>query len=261
MSPPHHPKGDGSSATLNEDTPLLSSFPPIQNSNSLSQATTGVASPATSQYGSFCQPDGTADEGYFGDASDASSATQDEEDGKSQKANQSITRVRAFGVAANLFLLLFLQAANMSGMTTLQSSIATSLDASGSQALWFTSSYLIAMSSFAPIMGRLSQIFPPRSLVVFASVLLSVGGLVTGVATNFEVFVVGRIISGIGGAGMMTLSLILVLELTGPRRRGLFIGLVNTGYTVGVSLGAVVAGALLSVVGWVSTLSFTQTPH
>jgi MFS family permease len=49
----------------------------------------------------------------------------------------------------------------------------------------------------------------------------------------------------------MTISFILVLELSGKKRRGLYIGLVNTGFTTGVSLGAVIAGALLPVMGWV----------
>ena len=64
-------------------------------------------------------------------------------------------------------------------------------------------------------------------------------------------FLLGRAIQGIGGAGIMTVSFILVLELTGKKRRGLFIGLVNAGFTTGVSVGAVVAGALLPVTGWV----------
>jgi MFS family permease len=48
----------------------------------------------------------------------------------------------------------------------------------------------------------------------------------------------------------MTISFILVLELSGKKRRGLFLGLVNAGFTTGVALGAVVAGALLPVTGW-----------
>ena len=144
----------------------------------------------------------------------------------------------------------------MSGMTTLQSSIAKELESSGSQALWFTSAYLIAMSSMAPLVGRLSQLFSPRYLVLMSSALFACGGLVTGLALSYAGFITGRVISGIGGAGIMTLCLILVLELTGPKRRGLFIGLVNMGYTIGVSLGAVVAGASLGAFGWVFIPSF-----
>lgn len=49
----------------------------------------------------------------------------------------------------------------------------------------------------------------------------------------------------------MTVSFILVLELAGKKNRGLFIGLLNTGFTIGVSFGAVIAGALLGSMGWV----------
>ena len=64
------------------------------------------------------------------------------------------------------------------------------------------------------------------------------------------VFLVGRVVTGIGSAAITPVALILVTELTSKRRRGLFIGLVNTGYTIGVSCGAIVAGALEPVVGW-----------
>lgn len=48
----------------------------------------------------------------------------------------------------------------------------------------------------------------------------------------------------------MTIAFILLLELSGKKRRGLYIGLVNTGFTSGISLGAVIAGALLPIKGW-----------
>lgn len=92
-----------------------------------------------------------------------------------------------------------------------------------------------------------------------SSVIFSIGLLVTSQAPSFAAFLVGRVISGIGAAGILTISIILVLELTGEKRRGLFVGLVNAGYTSGVALGAVVAGGLLPVAGWRS-LFWMQTP-
>jgi MFS family permease len=145
-------------------------------------------------------------------------------------------------------------ASNMSGITTTQSKIAEDLDAYA-MASWFTSAYLIAMSSISPLSARLAQIFSPRSCIFVASIFFSIGGVVTSQAPDLKIFLLGRAISGVGGAGIMTISFILVLELSGKKRRGLFIGLVNTGFTTGVSLGAVIAGALLPVTGWVS-LSF-----
>jgi len=141
-------------------------------------------------------------------------------------------------------------ASNMSGMTMTQSIIAADLDAYD-RAMWFTSSYLIALASMAPLIGRLSTIFSPGAMTLATSVFFSIGAVITARARTFAVFIVGRVIIGIGGSGVMTLSMILVLQLTDKRRRGLFIGLVNSGFTIGLSLGAVVFGALLPALGWV----------
>lgn len=110
----------------------------------------------------------------------------------------------------------------------------------------------IAVSSIAPLAGRFAQVFSARNCIFVSSVIFSIGLFVTAQAPSFAAFLVGRVISGIGAAGILTISIILVLELTGKKERGLFIGLVNAGYTIGVALGAVVAGALLPVTGWVS---------
>lgn len=100
------------------------------------------------------------------------------------------------------------------------------------------------------VAARLAQIFSPRNCILTAAVLFAMGGVVTSQAPDLKTFLIGRAISGIGGAVIVTISFILVLELTSKKKRGIFIGLVNSGFTVGISLGAVVAGALLSVTGW-----------
>ena len=44
----------------------------------------------------------------------------------------------------------------------------------------------------------------------------------------------------------------MVLDLVSEKKRGLALGFVNTGFTVGVSLGAILFGALIRITGWVS---------
>jgi MFS family permease len=157
-------------------------------------------------------------------------------------------------------MLIPIPASNMSGMTMAQSVIAEELEAY-ENAMWFTSSYLITTSSLSPIAGRLATIFSPRTLVLPVAVFFALGGLITSQAHSFGVFILGRVFTGLGGAGIMTLSVVLVLELTSKRRRGLFIGLVNAGFTIGLSVGAVVFGAVLPAVGWVSTtLPYLRLP-
>lgn len=159
----------------------------------------------------------------------------------------------------------------MSMMTTAQSDIAADLDAFA-EATWFTSAYLvrspipskimrftrsdrrqIAASSVTPLTGRLSEIFTPRLYVIFSSILLSIGLFITAAAPTLAVFLLGRVVSGCGSAGLMSTSIILALDLSSPKRRGLCIGLINCGFTTGVASGAVLAGILTPTLGWVST--------
>jgi MFS family permease len=138
-------------------------------------------------------------------------------------------------------------------LSTIQSSIAADLDAY-EKATWFTSSYLIAISSLAPLMGRLSQVFSPRLSMFSSTIFIAVGTIITATSTTFETFIVGRAVTGSGAAGVLVVAVIIVVQMVDERRRGLFLGCVNAGMTVGISLGAIIAGALEPKIGWVSSV-------
>ncbi|PBP21727.1 putative MFS multidrug transporter [Diplocarpon rosae] len=207
------------------------------------------------QEGSMYRDDGSSEETL---RETQRRADEEEEPGSSDKANQHMGRKGAVLVILNMWGLIFLQASNMSGITTTQSKIAEDLDAF-TEASWFVSVYLIAMSSCSPLAAKLAQIFTPRHCVFAAAILFAMGGMLASQATTLSTFLTGRAIQGIGGAGIMAVSFILVLTLTNPKNRGLFVGLINTGFTIGVSCGAVVAGALVPVTGW-RFLFWIQSP-
>ncbi|KAF9889330.1 hypothetical protein FE257_007440 [Aspergillus nanangensis] len=156
---------------------------------------------------------------------------------------------RGLTIVLSMGLLLFIQATNMSMMTTAQSDIAADLDAFA-ETTWFNSAYLIAMSSVTPLAGRLSQIFSPRLYILFSCIVLSIGLLITAIAPTLAWFLLGRAVSGCGSGGLLVTATILALDLTSKKRRGLFIGLINVGVTTGVSSGAVLAGLLTPMYGW-----------
>ncbi|KAF2846923.1 MFS general substrate transporter [Plenodomus tracheiphilus IPT5] len=166
-----------------------------------------------------------------------------------QNDETEISTLRGASITASAGLLIFLQATNISILTTTQSSIASDLDAF-EKASWFTSAYLIAMSSLAPLMGRLCQVFSPRLCMFFSTMLISIGSLVTSTSMTFEHFIIGRIITGAGGGGIFIVASIMAIQMTSPKKRGLYMGLANTAMTVGVSLGAVIAGAIEPRIGW-----------
>lgn len=108
------------------------------------------------------------------------------------------------------------------------------------------------MSSLAPVTAHLAKQFSPRQMIHFSSALFSLGHLLTSQAPHLSSFLAGRAITGIGAAGILAVGIVLALDLMGAKRRGLRIGLLNAAFSLGMSLGAVVAGGLMPRIGWVS---------
>lgn len=164
-------------------------------------------------------------------------------------AAATVSGTRGAIIAVALFVLIFILTSNVSLLTTIQSPIATDLEAYSSVS-WFTSTYLIALTSITPLAGRLGQIFTPR-IYLFVSILVQcIGLLITALAGKLSVFLLGRVITGIGTAAVTPVAFILVTDLASKKRRGLFFGCINTAYTTGVALGAIIAGALEPPLGW-----------
>ncbi|KAF2470938.1 MFS general substrate transporter [Lindgomyces ingoldianus] len=182
-------------------------------------------------------------------ASKSLASVPDAERNGKDGAVDKISASRGALICCSIGLLIFLQATNISILTTTQSSIAADLDAF-EKASWLTSSYLIAMSSLAPLMGRLSQLFSPRLCMFFSTLVICLGTIITSTSISFEMFMVGRAFTGAGAAGVLIVATIIVIQMASPKNRGIYIGLVNSGMTVGVSLGAIIAGALVPKIGW-----------
>lgn len=181
-----------------------------------------------------------------------------EDDNDDETAQHPVSPLRAACIAFTMFTLIWIKASNMSGMTMVQGHIAEDLEAYD-EAMWFTSIYLITVAAAAPLAGRLATIFPVRAMLLAAALFFVLGSVVSAVAGSFTVFIMGRVFAGIGAGSVITLSLILVFQLTTPKKRGLYVGVVNTAFTAGVATGAVVFGALLPVIGWRS-LFLLQAP-
>ncbi|PYI18953.1 MFS general substrate transporter, partial [Aspergillus violaceofuscus CBS 115571] len=160
-----------------------------------------------------------------------------------------VTGVQGSAIMVAMGLLLFIQATQITAMTTAQSAIATEFDAF-SVATWFSSVFLIAYSSITPLSGRLCQIFTPRVYVFFTSSLLALGLFITAAAPNLAVFLAGRAVAGCGAGGQSVTALVLALDLTSKKRRGLFLGLISAAMTTGIASGAVLSGLLTTVYGW-----------
>lgn len=78
---------------------------------------------------------------------------------------------------------------------------------------WYGSAYLLASCSFQLLFGKIYTFYSVK-IVLLASVLLfELGSAVCGAAPNSVAFIIGRVIAGVGAAGIFCGSAIFPLLL------------------------------------------------
>lgn len=115
---------------------------------------------------------------------------------------------------------------------------------------WLGSAYLIALAATQPLSGKLSDIFGRRSSLILCAFIFVLGSLTCGLATSEVTIIFGRVLSGIGGGGLNSVSTFTATDLIDQRRRGLWQGFGMIVYGAGLGLGGVVGGAMNDNWGW-----------
>lgn len=165
-------------------------------------------------------------------------ATEDgsSNDGVSSTGNGEITVVaeelsttRLVVIFGTTWVGVFLGAIDASIIATLSAPIASEFQ-SLSLLSWIATAYLIANAACQPLSGRMTDIFGRGPGLVFSNVLFSLGNLICGVAKNEQMMILGRVVAGIGGGGLMSISTFLGSDLVPLRKRGVVQGLGNIFY-------------------------------
>ncbi|KAF5626167.1 multidrug resistance fnx1 [Fusarium sp. NRRL 52700] len=146
-------------------------------------------------------------------------------------------------IMSTAWLGVFLGAADTTVIATLSAQISSEFN-SLSLLSWLATAYLIANAASQPISGRLTDIFGRGPGLAFSNIAFAVGNLICGLATSQNMMILGRVISGIGGGGLMSIPTFLGSDLVPLRRRGLVGGIANIWYASGAMVGAVFGGFL-----------------
>ncbi|PNP84645.1 hypothetical protein FNYG_02274 [Fusarium nygamai] len=109
---------------------------------------------------------------------------------------------------------------------------------------WLATAYLISNAACQPISGRLTDIFGRGPGLVFSNIFFAAGNLICGLARDQTTMIIGRVVAGIGGGGLMSISTFLGSDLVPLRKRGIIQGLGNICYGSGAMLGGVFGGLI-----------------
>jgi MFS family permease len=112
------------------------------------------------------------------------------------------------------------------------------------------SGFLLGYVAMLPLIGRIADLRGRLPVLVASLLVFAFGSLVTAAAYDLPSMVVGRFLQGVGGGGLVPVTLALVADLYPVERRGVPLGVVGAVQELGSVLGPLYGAAVLVVGDW-----------
>ncbi|TFB04088.1 Multidrug resistance protein fnx1 [Trichoderma ghanense] len=239
-------------STMSERTPLLGSGSAYGSSeargdgnrNGTGKELTGAAAAAAAILERHRLSEGEAENQRLlaGDV-DGNGDDQAEGEEETTVLAEEVSFSRLCLIMGTSFLGVFLGAVDSSIIATLSAPISSEFQ-SLSLLSWLATAYLISNALAQPLSGRLTDVFGRGPGLVFSNVFFAAGNLICGLAQSSGVMILGRVVAGIGGGGLMSISTFLGSDLIPLRSRGVVQGIGNICYGSGAMLGGIAGGLM-----------------
>ncbi|MET9777497.1 MDR family MFS transporter [Streptomyces sp. NPDC006367] len=115
---------------------------------------------------------------------------------------------------------------------------------------WVVTAYMLAATAATPLWGKLGDQYGRKKLFQTAIVIFLVGSALCGVAQSMPQLIAFRALQGLGGGGLMVLSMAIVGDLVSPRERGRYQGLFGAVFGATSVLGPLLGGIFTEHLSW-----------
>ncbi|HEX6534551.1 MAG TPA: DHA2 family efflux MFS transporter permease subunit [Gemmatimonadaceae bacterium] len=124
------------------------------------------------------------------------------------------------------------------------------LGASLDEIAWVTTGYILASVIVMPLTGWLGAMLGRKRYFVGSIILFTVASFFCGAAHSLGMLVVWRLVQGVGGGALMTVSQAVLLEAFPTEEAGTAMALFGLGVMVGPTIGPTLGGWLTDNYGW-----------
>lgn len=112
--------------------------------------------------------------------------------------------------------------------------------------------YTLGVCSTQPLYGRLSDIFGRKHILLLACGILSAGSVLCALSRTLTHMVLARALSGIGGAGVMTMASIIITDSVPRRDFAAYRSYISLATTLGRSIGWPLGGLVFHPYGYLA---------
>ncbi|KAH8594182.1 putative MFS transporter [Bisporella sp. PMI_857] len=115
---------------------------------------------------------------------------------------------------------------------------------------WYGGAYQLGSAAFQPLSGKIYSQFSIKWTFLAFFFIFEVGSAICGAAQSSPMFIIGRVIAGVGSAGLANGSMTTITSVLPTRKQALFMG-INMGIgQLGLATGPIIGGAFTTGLSW-----------
>ncbi|WP_041490744.1 MDR family MFS transporter [Burkholderia cepacia] len=152
-------------------------------------------------------------------------------------------------IVAALLLVMLLSALDQTIVSTALPTIVGELGGLD-QLSWVVTAYLLSSTVVLPLYGKLGDLYGRKIVLQAAIVLFLAGSALCGVAQDMTQLIVLRALQGLGGGGLMVVTMAAIGDLVPPDRRARYQGMFGGVYGLATIVGPLLGGFLVEHLSW-----------
>lgn len=150
---------------------------------------------------------------------------------------------------AGVLVTLFLSSTNLTVVGTALPRIIAEFEGFDLYA-WAFTGFTLASTVSTPIYGRLSDVIGRKQVLMAGVVLFSLASVAAGFSSSMVQLVALRVVQGLGGGALMSMSFAVIADVFPARERGKYQALSGIVWGASSVVGPVIGGLITDLAGW-----------
>src|SRR5437764_3248548 len=115
---------------------------------------------------------------------------------------------------------------------------------------WVVTAYLLATTVSGPLYGKVGDLYGRKVVLQAAIAVFLIGSALCGISQNMTELIAFRALQGLGGGGLLVVTMAVVGDIIPPRDRGRYQGFFGAVFGLSTVIGPLLGGFFVDNLSW-----------